>query len=197
MTWTLAGLFVASLIGGAAWLQARHDAHEAARFPTGTYPYLDGETGQLFHTAAVHVARSPAPPSTRVGHRIRISRDAARLATERGMVPVVLPDGTHFEVRYEREEFASTGDWTFVGRVRTPFGELASVLTFGPDGVFGTLPAPDGRLFQVTTSHGTSTIAAAGGMLPEGVAATDPGATDYLVPGAPTPAASSAMARSS
>lgn len=56
-------------------------------------------------------------------------------------------------------------------------------MTFGPDGVFGTLPAPDGRLFHVTTTRGTSTIAPAGGIVPPGFAAHE--ARDVVAPPGP------------
>lgn len=183
--WVAAGLVLfAAIAGGIAWMDARAKAAEAERFPVGNYAYVEADaSGRLFQPALANAAptRSTAIP----GHPIRISRDAARRAVATGRLPVVLPDNTRYDVDVEREQRESTGDWTLVGRVSTPFGELASVMTFGPDGVFGTLPAPDGRLFHVTTSHGISTIAPAGGILPPGVAADEPDARDYAVPPAP------------
>ena len=184
--WLLVAL-LATIAGALGWWQGRAQAADDASFPGGAYAYLDDQPDQLFRTSSpAAFAGVNAPPAVASGsHPIRISRDAARRAAERGSVAVVLPDNTRYDVRFEREERAATGDWTFVGRVATPFGELASVLTFGPDGVFGTLPAPDGRMFHVTTNRGVSTIAPAGGILPPGMSANEPGSVDFLVPPAP------------
>src|SRR5690606_22091331 len=89
-----------------------------------------------------------------------------------------------YPVRYERSENAAGGNWTFVGRVDTPFGELASVITFGQDGVFGTLPTPDGTMMQITTRGGQAFLQPAGDMVPPGVV-PGPGQVDYVVPPLP------------
>lgn len=181
--WILGALLLVAVVMMSAWLQVRARTAEDARFPAGSYAYLE-DSDRLFRNAPAPVRRTgaAAPNLPSGSHPIRISRDAARRAVELGYVPVVLPDGTRYDVRFEREERAFTGDWTFVGRVDTPIGALASVLTFGPDGVFGTLPAPDGRMFQITTSHGKSTIAAAGGMLPPRDSASTLPEDDLVIP---------------
>lgn len=179
----LAGVLLLAAACAVAWWHGRAQSAGDALFPRGSYAYLDDEPDQLFDASA---ATTPAGANARstatsARHPIRISLDAARRAVERGTVAVVLPENTRYDVRFEREERASTGDWTFIGRVATPFGDLASVLTFGPDGVFGTLPAPDGRVFHITTRHGVSSIAPAGGLLPAGADALD-GASDIALP---------------
>lgn len=180
-TLVLAGSLLAAIVAAVTWWQVRAQAAEASMFPQGSYAYLADEPDVLFLASGPQAASTrPGVPAVSGGHPIRISRDAARKAVERGSVSVVLPDNTRYDVRFEREELASTGDWTFIGRVRTPFDELASVLTFGPDGVFGTLPAPDGRMFHITTSHGVSSIAPAGDVVPPGQDATAAGAQDFV-----------------
>lgn len=175
--WRVLGLLLAGSIAGViAWGGGKGGAAGAVPFPAGGYAYLDADaSGQLFPSV------SPRATAHATRHPIRVSLEAARLAVGSGRLPVVLPDNTRYVVRVERGQEEVTGDWTLVGRVSTPFGELASVMTFGPEGVFGTLPAPDGRMFQVTTSRGESWIEPAGGMLPAGAEPSDPAATDIAI----------------
>lgn len=98
-----------------------------------------------------------------------------------GELSVSLPDGRRYPVALESQRFESGGQWTVVGRVQTPVGAQAMVLTFGHGAVFGVLPRPDGSLLQITTTRGKTEIADAGGLLPpgsKGTLATEP---DYLV----------------
>src|SRR5690606_1805304 len=67
-----------------------------------------------------------------------------------------------------REERAAGGNWTFVGRVETALGTLASVITFGPDGVFGTLPTPDGTTLKLTTRGAQAYLQPEGRTIPPG-----------------------------
>src|SRR5690606_36361895 len=55
------------------------------------------------------------------------------------------------------------------GRVDTRVGELAAVITYGPDSVFGLLPTPDGSMMKLTTRAGQVFLQPAGGLLPPGV----------------------------
>src|SRR5690606_22515411 len=100
--------------------------------------------------------------------RIAVSRAAAQLAVSSGELAISLPGLATYPVRYERQETSERGDWTFVGRVETRLGPQAAVLTFGRDGVFGVLPAPEGHLLHVTTSHGETYVQRAGGLVPVG-----------------------------
>lgn len=61
-------------------------------------------------------------------------------------------------------------------------------MTFGPGGIFGVLPQPDGSQLQVTTSAGTTRIAPAGGILPPGETPST-ALPDYLVAGERGPVA--------
>ena len=116
---------------------------------------------------------------------VTISREAALAAGQAGSITAALPDGTRYPVRYERSESAPDGNWTFVGRVDTPLGALASVITFGKDGVFGTLPTPGGRMMKLTTRAGQAFLQPAGFVVPPGV---DPSKhPDYLRPEPATP----------
>jgi hypothetical protein len=100
-----------------------------------------------------------------------------------GTLPVVLPDGTRYTVRMQREESAPGGNWTAIGHVQTIVGRQSMVLTFGRDAVFGVLPRPDGFQLQLTTTRGVTTLAPAGGIRPPGEAiASEP---DMLVPPRP------------
>lgn len=113
---------------------------------------------------------------------LRLTRGMLEQAWRDRELSVALPDGQRYSVALENERLEPGGQWTVVGRVRTRVGAQAMVLTFGPDAVFGVLPRPDGSLLHVTTSHGSTVVAPAGGLLPpgsKGTLATDP---DYVVP---------------
>lgn len=102
-------------------------------------------------------------------------------AWQHGELSVSLPDGRRYPVALESQRQEPGGQWTVVGRVQTPIGAQAMVLTFGAGAVFGVLPRPDGSLLQITTTRGKTEIADAGGLLPpgsKGTLATEP---DYLL----------------
>jgi hypothetical protein len=83
--------------------------------------------------------------------RIQLDAEVARHALHTGTLQVVLPDGTSYPVRIERQETHGGGHWSLVGRVSTAMGGQAMVLTFGPNAVFGQLPMPDGQAMQIET----------------------------------------------
>ncbi|HSK08199.1 MAG TPA: M12 family metallo-peptidase, partial [Vicinamibacterales bacterium] len=124
------------------------------------------------------------------GTPVAIHRQAAQDAARTGALAVELPDGTRYRVRHERSERAPDGNWTFIGRVDTPLGAQASVITFGPDGTFGLLPTPDGGMLKFTTRAGQAYLQPAGFDVPPGV---DPSRyPDYVLPdpaGMPRPQA--------
>src|SRR5690606_36797411 len=69
---------------------------------------------------------------------------------------------------------------TFIGRVDTTLGDLAAVITYGDDSVFGLLPSPDGSMMKLTTRAGQVYLQPAGSMVPAGTdLARYP---DYVVP---------------
>ena len=92
----------------------------------------------------------------------------ARRALRDGVLQVDLPDGTTYPVRMERQETDRFGQWSVIGRVKTPVSDQAMVLTFGGEAVFGTLPMPDGRAMQIVTNRGAVQASLAGGLVPDG-----------------------------
>lgn len=181
----LAALVIALALGGWAFL-ANDDADSmAATAADAKSPAIDRATARsaegtddvLFR---IEPGNAPVPGSMEDSVPITISRQAALAAGRTGSMTVALPDGTRYPVRYERGESAPDGNWTFVGRVDTPLGALASVITFGPDGVFGTLPTPDGTTMKITTRAGQTFLQSAGWSVPPGV---DPSKhPDYVMP---------------
>lgn len=148
-------------------------------------PYGYEDTGQQMFVLEPRAARFgqdaelyPAP--------VRMNREAAVRAASTGSMDVTLPDGTRFPVTFERTEQGPRGNLTWVGRVETPIGKLAAVLTYGRDGVFGVLPTPEGQLLQVLTRDGHAYLQPDPGLIPPGV---DPDAPspDYVIPPPPTP----------
>ncbi len=169
-------------------------APSATRAPApGVFNYLDSEPRLLFRSQAGSSAQAASIGSATSNTStqrtvIRVSKLAAQNAVISGRLPVVLPDGTSYDLRVEREELADTGDWTLVSRVDTPLGGLAAVITYGRDGVFGVLPKPDGGLLQISTSRGETILETAGGMLPPGQELTSETSKDYLAPPPQAPA---------
>src|SRR5690606_39426627 len=113
---------------------------------------------------------------------LRLTRGMLEQAWQRGKLDVVLPNGHRYDVDLEGQRFDPGGQWTVTGHAQTRLGPQAMVLTFGPDAVFGVLPGPDGSLMQVTTTHGATEIAAAGGMLPPGRKNRLGARPDYAIP---------------
>ena len=132
-----------------------------------TVPARAMDAGQVLFRVAHDLAPGPAAADGSVP--VAVSRQAALSAGRTGTMVVELPDGIRYPVRYERSESAPDGNWTFVGRVDTRLGALASVITFGRDGVFGTLPAPDGEMIKLTTRGGQVFLQPAGFVVPPGV----------------------------
>ncbi|TWT20343.1 hypothetical protein FQY83_11490 [Luteimonas marina] len=175
-------LVIAVIAGGLLWLWLRPVADgvpmdegtaQAAGHP---YPYLAATGRDLVAPVADDGNRfAPAATTASAPVRVGISRVAAERAVGDGTLRIALPGRAAYPVRYERQETSPSGDWTFVGRVDTPLGKLAAVITFGRDGVFGVLPTPEGRMLHIVTNHGESYVQPAGGLMPAGV-------PDYVVP---------------
>ncbi len=115
---------------------------------------------------------------------LALTRALLEQAWQEGELQVAQPGSGSYAVSMQDQRFEPGGQWTVVGRVRTALGAQSMVLTFGADAVFGVLPRPDGALLQVTTSHGTTQVAAAGGMLPPGSKSALASLSDYVVPDA-------------
>ena len=150
-------------------------AHGVPRELAVAYAYAD-HAQQMFAlepTARRQGDPYPAP--------IRMNRAAAMRATTDGLMEVALPDGTRYPVVFERISQGPRGNMTWIGRVASPVGDLAAVLTYGRDGVYGVLPTPDGQVLQIKTRDGQAYIEPDPGMIPPGV---DPEAPfpDVIVP---------------
>src|SRR5690606_16977 len=147
-------------------------------------PYAYEDHGQQMfalergHASAVKDDPWPAP--------VRMSRSAAERARTTGSMEVGLPDGTRYPVVFERIRQGPRGNMTWIGRVASPAGDLAAVLTYGRNGVFGVLPTPEGRILQIKTRHGQAYLEPDPGLIPPGV---DPEAPfpDYVLPTPGTP----------
>ena len=151
----------------------------------GAFGYRDSPDPRLFRVHHASTAPRSAGPAGREEVPIQINRRSALAAARQGELVIELPGGARYPVRYERSESAPGGNWTFIGRVDTPAGDLAAVITFGRDGVFGLLPTPDGTMMEITTRAGQAFLRPAGGLVPPG-AGTD-AQPDYLFPPAPAP----------
>lgn len=138
-------------------------------------------------TPSMGAKAAEAAPVLRIadarGATIHLDAAIARRALRDGTLDVVLPDGTSYPVRIERQETHGGGHWSLVGHVSTVVGTQSMVLTFGPDAVFGQVPMPDGHAMQVETeSDGRVTVAPAGGLTPQRAPLRDV-APDYQLPG--------------
>jgi hypothetical protein len=177
-----AWLAVGAIVAGAGWGFRQYDAWSA-----------EHRSGAVIE-AAPSATRLPAPvlqvPAGATADApviIRLDAALARQALRDGQLRIALPDGTTYPVKMERQATDETGHWSVVGRVDSPMGPQAMVLTFGANAVFGVVPTPHGRALQITTGPGGMVSAApAGGIVPIGQPGLDV-APDYIVPRDDTP----------
>ena len=78
---------------------------------------------------ATVLLRMPREATTASPQPFHLSASMARTAVRDGELRVALPDGTAYPVRIERQFTDDTGHWNVVGRVHTPLGAQAMVLT--------------------------------------------------------------------
>lgn len=124
---------------------------------------------QKMQAPGIAMVRVSAPLSvTGKAQAIDLDADKARKAVRDRVLRVVLADGSSYPVHIERQETDAFGQWTVIGRVQSPVGAQAAVLTFGGNAVFGVLPLPDGHAMQIVTNHGAVVATMAGGMVPPG-----------------------------
>ncbi len=111
-----------------------------------------------------------------------IDEAMVRRAVHEGQLRIALSEGSTYPVRIEQQSKDAFGHWTVVGRVASALGSQAMVLTFGQGAVFGALPRPDGRMLQIATTRGVTTISTPGGVSlstavrPEAIAMAQPAA---------------------
>ena len=86
-------------------------------------------------------------------HPLKVDRRKFE-ATGRGRT-LELPSTNHSTqpARFLRSEKKGR-DWTWIGEVETVLGPQATVITFGDDAVFGTIPQLDGPPLRIETRHG-------------------------------------------
>ncbi len=120
---------------------------------------------------------------------VEIDADQALASTLSGRMTLVTPDGTRVSLVYDRHIAHDDGNWTWIGREDSDDTKTDSVITFGPNATFGTLPSVNGQQLKLTTVHGKTYIASAPwARLKEGVR---PGGDTLIAAGA-TPLTSSA-----
>src|SRR5688572_15888852 len=129
-------LVIGAIVAGAGW-GFRHFERPAKAAPP-KHALSPDEKAVLRVSGAMSQGQQP----------IQLDAEMARRALRDGQLLVVLPDGTSYVVRMERQETHGGGHWSVVGRVATAVGGQAMVLTFGPNAVFGILPTPDGHAMQ-------------------------------------------------
>ena len=147
-------------------------------------PYAYQDHGQQMF--ALEAGHAPAGQGDPWPAPVRMNRAAAERARTTGSMEVGLPDGTRYPVVFERVTQGPRGNMTWIGRVASPVGDLAAVLTYGRDGVFGVLPTPDGQVLQVKTRHGQAYLEPDPGLIPPGVDPESP-FPDVVIPQQATP----------
>jgi hypothetical protein len=87
-------------------------------------------------------------------HPLKADRAVFERAGAAGGAWMPATHGSPQFAKMQRTERARNGDWTWVGRVETDFGEQAAVITFGRDAVFGLIPQRHGRPLRIETRNG-------------------------------------------
>ncbi|MDQ3510404.1 MAG: FG-GAP-like repeat-containing protein [Pseudomonadota bacterium] len=118
-------------------------------------------------------------------HAVDLSEEHALRSMATGDLSFAAPDGTQIRLAYERHVEHPDGNWSWIGRAATDQGE-STVITFGEDAVFGTIPQggdkPDLRL---TVADGRTWVVSADPRLLREIRneATHPTRPDFLIPG--------------
>lgn len=140
----------------------------AARNAQATRVAARDAQGTRVGPPTIAVDALPATNAQR-GIPFALTRSVAEAAVREGVLRIAIADQRGFDVAIERDTHDGFGNWQVIGRVQTRLGPQAMVATFGKRAVFAVLPLPDGRTLEVTTDHGATTIAEAGGLVPEGM----------------------------
>ncbi|HSM10729.1 MAG TPA: M12 family metallo-peptidase, partial [Lysobacter sp.] len=117
-------------------------------------------------------------------HAADLSEDHALRSTITGNLSFTAPDGTPINLAYERHIEHPDGNWSWIGRAEGERGE-STVITFGEEAVFGTIPqSRDQPPLRLTISDGRTWVVSADPRLLREIrnAATHPTDQDFLVP---------------
>ncbi|MGO4551490.1 FG-GAP-like repeat-containing protein [Lysobacter sp. 2RAF19] len=124
------------------------DARYVARTTSSVAAYPDH--GALFAYSSKPVARGAT-----VWRDVQISEaHAMRAAATGGALTIPAPDGTQMKVQYVGRVEHEDGNWTWVGRAQGANPGSETILTFGPNAVFGSIPYKNGEPLQISTVQG-------------------------------------------
>ena len=112
-----------------------------------------------------------------------LSEDHALSSITTGNMSFTAPDGTAISLKYERHVEHPDGNWSWIGRGSDERAE-STVITFGEQATFGTIPQRDGLPLRLTVGAGRAWVVSTDPRLLREVhnEATDPSGPDYLVP---------------
>lgn len=157
--------------GASAAIAQLAAAHSFANAPDrgGLVEYAGGRT----HTKGAYT-----------WHPVSLSERHALQAIVDGEMTIPVPGGNPVTLKYERHVEHDNGNWSWIGRSTLDPGQT-SVITFGAEAAFGTVPmGPDAPALRLTTVGGRPWIVSTDRNLVRELhnAATRPTAPDYLVP---------------
>jgi hypothetical protein len=127
-------------------------------------------------------SRAPQRRGVEVLHPLNVDRAVFERAATRNGAWMPATHGSPQFARMQRTEQTGNGDWTWVGRVETEFGEQAAVITFGADAVFGLIPQRHGPPLRIETRQGRTWLVEH----TPSYMTLPPGTDDYRIPPLPT-----------
>ncbi|KAB8179326.1 hypothetical protein FKV24_012910 [Lysobacter maris] len=137
------------------------------------------DTGSLVHYAA---KVAPRRTGAYTWHAVDLSEEHAFRAMASGELTFQAPDGTPIKLAYQRHIEHPDGNWSWVGEAAD--GQT-SVITFGEEAVFGTIPQGNGQPpLRLTLADGRAWVVSADKRLLAEIdnEATRPTSPDYLIP---------------
>jgi hypothetical protein len=99
-------------------------------------------------------SRAPQRRGVEILHPLKVDRAVFQRALAGHGVWMPATHGSPQLAKFQRTERFHNGDWTWVGRVETEFGEQPAVITFGADAVFGLIPQRHGQPLRIETRSG-------------------------------------------
>ncbi|WP_111265596.1 FG-GAP-like repeat-containing protein [Marilutibacter maris] len=137
------------------------------------------DTGSLVHYAA---KIAPRRTGAYTWHAADLSEEHAFRAMASGELTFQAPDGTPIKLAYQRHIEHPDGNWSWIGEAAD--GQT-SVITFGEEAVFGTIPQGNGQPpLRLTLADGRAWVVSADKRLLAEIdnEATRPTSPDYLIP---------------